>query len=119
MREVLLVALGGAVGSVARYGARVALARAWPALPLGTLTVNVLGCFCFGLLAGATDDRTLRLALGTGVLGGFTTFSAFGGETLGLLDASPRLAALNVVGNVGLGLLSAGLGRACAAGLRG
>ena len=97
MQNVLLVALGGAVGSVARYGVGVAAAR-WfgPAFPWGTLAVNVIGGLAIGVLAARvpTDDDNLRLLIGTGLLGGFTTFSAFSLETLRLLEQQPGLAAL-------------------------
>ena len=82
----LLVALGGAAGSVARYGAY----RLWPAggggWPVATLTVNAIGSFAIGLLymyvaaRGASADNA-RLFWMTGVLGGFTTYSAFALET--------------------------------------
>jgi CrcB protein len=82
MIPVLLVALGGALGSVARYGVNVWTARAFGlGFPWGTLTVNVVGGLVMGLAAallalkGGSQD--LRLFLMTGVLGGFTTFSAF------------------------------------------
>jgi CrcB protein len=82
MIPVLLVALGGALGSVARYGVNVWTARAFGlGFPWGTLTVNVVGGLVMGLAAallalkGGSQD--LRLFLTTGVLGGFTTFSAF------------------------------------------
>lgn len=118
MREVLLVAAGGAVGSVARYLAVIAMTRVWPTFPAGTLLVNVVGCFLFGVLAGWTEDRALRAALGVGVLGGFTTFSAFGGDTYALAQGSFKLAALNVAANVALGLFAVAAGRALAAGWR-
>jgi CrcB protein len=97
MHPVLLVALGGAVGSVARYGVGVALAR-WLGLafPWGTLAVNVIGGLAMGLLAArvAPDNESARLLIGTGLLGGFTTFSAFSLETVRLMEQQPVLAAL-------------------------
>jgi fluoride exporter len=82
--RVLLVALGGAVGSALRYviglGLTALAGEAW--LPIPTLTVNVVGCFALGLLMAAWPEPTLlRLALTTGVIGGFTTYSAFNFET--------------------------------------
>jgi fluoride exporter len=97
MQAVLLVALGGAVGSVARYGVGVAAAR-WLGLasPWGTLAVNVLGGLAIGLLAArvSPDQENTRLLIGTGLLGGFTTFSAFSLETVRLMEQQPGLAAL-------------------------
>jgi CrcB protein len=69
----LIVALGGALGSMMRYGAAVLFG----ASPLTTFLVNVTGSFCIGALAASTGSTTIRLLLGTGVLGGFTTFSAW------------------------------------------
>ena len=91
--KMLLVAAGGAVGSIARYqiGAWVlARTEAW-AFPLGTFIVNVLGCLIAGVLIGVAEYRDfltleLRLLLFTGFLGGFTTFSAFGVETVALIE---------------------------------
>jgi CrcB protein len=115
LREALLVALGGALGSSARYLTVSWLMRLYPGFPAGTLLVNVLGCFLFGVLAGWTEDRALRAALGTGVLGGFTTFSAFGGDTVALMQSgSPRLALMNVGLNLLLGLAAVWAGRALA-----
>ncbi|MDP2311766.1 MAG: fluoride efflux transporter CrcB [Pseudomonadota bacterium] len=117
LREVLLVALGGGVGSVLRFVAASAMTRLYPGFPAGTLLVNVVGCFCMGMLAGWTSDRSLRAALGVGLLGGFTTFSAFGGDTLALAQGGAlKLAALNVLANVGLGLLAVWAGRAIVVG---
>lgn len=84
MTKVLLVAVGGAAGSVARYLVGAAALR-WigPGWPWGTMTVNIVGGFLMGLLTGwlalraAGQQETLRVLLGVGVLGGFTTFSAF------------------------------------------
>lgn len=83
MKIILLVALGGAIGSVARYLVGKAALLLWGAdFPWGTLIVNVLGCFLMGLLAGilahyAELSQEVRSFLLIGVLGGFTTFSAF------------------------------------------
>lgn len=91
----MLVALGGAVGAVARYGAGAwSLRRFGPEAPLpyGTLAVNVVGGLLMGVLAGWLAPRLgagaerWRLLLGVGVLGGFTTFSAFSLETAMMLE---------------------------------
>lgn len=87
---VAAVALGGAVGSVARYATNVVLASLTTAFPWATLLVNVVGAFLIGVFtrngAGAGDDLVLRLALTTGLCGGFTTFSAFSIETVALVQ---------------------------------
>ena len=88
MNKVLLIALGGALGTLARYGTTVlaaTLAERW-AFPIGTLAVNLLGCFAIGYLGGAFDRSAVReeyrLMVIAGFLGGFTTFSSFGWETM-------------------------------------
>jgi CrcB protein len=88
MEKVLLVAMGGAVGSVARYGLGVQSLRLWgPAWPYGTFAVNLAGGLLMGVLAGylahrgGADQERLRVLVGVGVLGGFTTFSTFSLET--------------------------------------
>jgi fluoride exporter len=114
MIQVLLVALGGAVGSLARYGVGVAVVRAFGAgFPWGTLVVNVVGGLAMGLLAArvSPEHEHLRLLLGVGALGGFTTFSAFSLETVRLMEHQPGLAALYVAASL---ILSVG---ACWAGL--
>jgi CrcB protein len=86
--NTLWVGLGGALGSIARYHVgRVAASRA-PGFPWGTLAVNLLGSLLIGVvmhlaLRGRLDEPT-RLALGVGVLGGFTTYSSFNHETIAL-----------------------------------
>ena len=88
MNNFLQVAIGGALGSMARYGVNILAGRV-TALPLGTLIVNLTGCFAMGLLAAALAFRGgqhLAPLLLTGVLGGFTTFSAFSLDTLALWE---------------------------------
>ena len=89
MSRVLLVALGGALGSVARYGVGVAAPRVLgTGFPWGTLVVNLVGSFLISLvmhlsLTGTSISPGARLFLTTGVMGGFTTYSTFNYETLG------------------------------------
>lgn len=117
MQNMLLIAAAGACGVLARYGLAGLAHRAFRGtFPVGTLTVNLLGCLLIGLLMHAVIDRqtvgpTARLALGIGFLGGFTTFSAFGFETFELLrGGSYRLALANVAANVIGGVLAVWLG---------
>ena len=104
MMNVLLVAVGGAVGAVARYGVGLGAARLFGlAFPWGTLAVNIVGGLAMGLLAAKTapEQEALRLALGVGVLGGFTTFSSFSLQTLVLLrDGEWMSATANVAASV-------------------
>lgn len=86
MKAFFIVALGGAAGSVLRF----AIQRYWnQAFPLGTLSVNLAGCFIIGVLWGLwvnkEPDRGIQLLLMTGFCGGFTTFSAFTQESMQLL----------------------------------
>lgn len=93
MDKVLLVAVGGAAGAVARYGLGIQALR-WfgPGWPHGTFIANIAGGLLMGLLAGVlafkgeADQEKLRLLLGVGVLGGFTTFSAFSLETALMIE---------------------------------
>ncbi len=113
MKAILLVALGGAFGSVARYriGTWVIAHSADWKFPAGTFAVNVAGCLVAGIAAGLAEryhffSPDARLFLFVGILGGFTTFSAFGLETVFLLRRGDVLiAALNVFGSVACGLL--------------
>lgn len=118
MREILLVGAGGFVGSVCRYLASGWVQRLVPGFlfPWGTLAVNVAGCLGIGLAAGLVGarhwaDPEVRLAVTVGLLGGFTTFSTFGAETLALARAGEAWrAAANVVAQVALGLAAVWLG---------
>lgn len=105
LAAVLLVALGGALGSVLRHLVSVfAATQLGTAFPYGTLAVNVVGSALIGLAAGLGLSGEARLFLVTGLLGGFTTFSAFSLETGALFERSPALAMLYVIASVGLGL---------------
>ncbi len=117
MTHLLLVALGGALGSVARHVAGAGVHRlAGGAFPVGTLTVNVIGSFLVVVVVHASATRGLlsaeaRLFLGTGVMGGFTTYSAFNFETIALLQSGAvTLAVLNVAVTVAGCLLAGGAG---------
>lgn len=108
---VLLVAAGGALGSVLRYAVSVLLAASLgPGFPWGTLAVNVLGSAAIGALAGLGVEGGWRLLLVTGLLGGFTTFSAFSLETALLWERGWWLALLYVLASVALGLAGFALG---------
>ena len=120
MKAILLVALGGAIGSVARFklsGLVLHHAIDWR-FPAGTFAVNVIGCLIAGILAALAErhsffDADMRLLLFTGLLGGFTTFSAFGLETVHLLKRGDVGVALaNVLLSVACGLAALWLGMA-------
>lgn len=109
--NLLLIAIGGALGSAARYLLSTFVLRATGTLfPLGTFVVNVIGCLVFGAIAGAASQRVqlapaLRLFLLTGILGGFTTFSTYAFESFTLVrDGQWLWAFLNVAGQVIAGL---------------
>ncbi len=117
----MAVALGGALGSLARHGVNQIVHARWLAtrFPVGTSVVNLAGCFIIGLLAGLlASDRlafkeTTRQFVFVGLLGGFTTFSSFGLDTLTLArGGSTTHAALNVVLQVVGGLVAVWVGYA-------
>ncbi len=123
MRDALLVALGGALGSVLRWSVSSWLARLSrdAAFPWGTLAVNIAGSAAIGFVLTLAFERgsvppAVRLFLVTGVLGGFTTFSAFSWETLTLMRDGHVLAATGYAGGSLLGgLAAAAAGAALAA----
>ena len=112
----LLVFIGGGLGAVARHGVnRAGLAVLGPGFPWWTLAVNVSGSFLIGLLAGLfgawESGHNLRLFLITGILGGYTTFSAFSLDALTLWERGAfQQAGLYVLGSVILSLLAAAIG---------
>lgn len=118
MQTILLVGLGGFLGSVARYvlAGLILHMSAQQRLPLGTLVVNVLGCLFVGVLAGLAERHELfgpdaRLFLFTGLLGGFTTFSAFGLEAMYLIRRGDLgIAALYAGGSLLFGITAVWLG---------
>lgn len=116
MVNVLLVAIGGALGAAARYLAGLwIVARLGAGFPWGTFFVNVTGSFLIGIVLVLVERGTLpteaRLFLAVGILGGYTTFSSFSYETLQLLNGGnvgPVL--LNAFGQLFIGLLAVYLG---------
>lgn len=117
MYKFVLIFLGSGLGGVLRY-----LLQGWVqrlvdvSFPLGTMAVNVSGCFLVGVLAAAFSGPVLireehRIALIIGILGGFTTFSTFGLETFQLAnDGQLRLALANIVGSCLFGVAAVWLG---------
>lgn len=113
IRHILLVALGGGLGSTARYLSQRWMSYHFPhPFPWGTFFVNVLGCFLIGLFWGITfktfdNNENWKLFLMTGICGGFTTFSAFTLESVGLLrEQKTGLFFLYISLSVLLGLLA-------------
>lgn len=112
IRQILLVALGGSLGSVARYLCHRWMLMIFPhAFPVGTFLVNITGCFLIGLFWGlpfkTAEADYLKLFLMTGLCGGFTTFSAFTLEGIGLIrDQKTGLFLLYVAASVLLGLVA-------------
>lgn len=94
MTRVLMIALAGGIGAALRYGVVVGMHRFWGGVfPLGTMTVNIIGCLLIGFLvtmfAGSWQlDTNLELAIIVGLLGGFTTFSSYGLDMLKMVDSN-------------------------------
>jgi CrcB protein len=117
-RVLGVVALGGIIGSLARYGLAEALSsgdrpHGPGGFPWATFATNVLGCFAIGVLLARLTPRSHRLLrpfLGTGILGGFTTFSTFAVDTEKLLHDHVVVALIYFFGTVAAALLAATLG---------
>lgn len=117
MTKLLLIAVGGGVGSLLRY-----LVAGWAqklaggTFPFGTLLVNISGCLLIGFLTAALTGRSLmseeyRIGILVGVLGGYTTFSTFGHETFALLNDGQFVAAVvNIVVSVVLSVAAVWIG---------
>ncbi len=114
--KYLLILVGGGTGSVARYAVATAITSRFGArFPVGTMVVNVTGCFLIGLLMTLLTERLphpyWRLALVVGFLGGYTTFSSFEWETFSAVRAGGFWIGLgNVVGSVLFGYAAVWLG---------
>ena len=110
--QILLIALFGAIGTLARYGLQgIVQTRMGSTFPYGTLLVNLTGCFFLALIGQFTLNRMvispeLRMAIAIGFFGGYTTFSSFGWETAKMLEAGEWLRATTyVTASVVLGLI--------------
>ena len=118
MHSFLLVGLGGALGSMTRYGTGLAVARLWPmSFPLATLLINIVGSVTMGLFVGVMARllpswaEDARLFVAVGILGGFTTFSAFSLDTIVLMERGEwLLAGIYVLMSVVLCLIGLYLG---------
>lgn len=122
MDKALYVGLGGFIGSVLRYwvGSAIQQVANNPTFPFGTLTVNLLGCLVIGFLSELAELRGVftpeaRLFVFVGILGGFTTFSTFGNDTMTFLRGGEGLPALlNIGAHIFAGLAAIWLGRSAA-----
>jgi fluoride exporter len=114
--NILSIGIGGFIGSIARYLMVISIDHRFKGpLPLGTLTVNVVGSLLLGLIIGLVTKRfpsnaTLLLALGTGLCGGFTTFSAFAFENFNLWLQRPSSALIYILISVVSGIAAVGIG---------
>lgn len=116
MKLLLAIGLGSFLGGILRYLLTQFIQTKVPSIfPLGTLSVNIIGCFAIGvvfaLAAKGNISKDWQIFLATGVLGGFTTYSAFSNETFGLLrDGQFWYAFAYIVASILLGLLATYLG---------
>lgn len=110
LRRLLLVALGGTAGTAARLAIALSIPDA-VAFPVATFAVNILGALLIGVVAARLPRSSdVRVLLGTGILGGFTTYSAFAVGTLQLWAEAPALAGLYALLTLAFGVAAAALG---------
>ena len=113
MKSLLMVAVGGAIGSVARYALSIWLKQSYTySFPWHTFIINILGCILIGMMYAFTkslvESETLRLMVMIGILGGFTTFSSFGLESFQLFESKAYMQLVlyismtNIIGIVGV-----------------
>jgi CrcB protein len=116
MKTLLFVGAGSFIGGVMRYLlATLIFNKMVSAFPYGTLAVNLIGCFFIGIVFGLVEKTSvnpdLRIFLMTGILGGFTTFSAFTNESVGLLrEGNYGYAGVYIISSLVLGILLTFLG---------
>jgi CrcB protein len=114
MKTLLIVALGGSLGAVARYLLSQGSKSWWgDSFPYGTLLVNVVGCLAIGILAGLGMSQlspNMQKLVVVGILGSLTTFSTFGLDTMELFQQQPLLGLANVAANLLAGLAAVALG---------
>ncbi len=117
MKAILLIGLGGGIGSILRYLTTITVNRLWPAaFPWGTFAVNIIGSFLVGILIGLLGrllpaNTDLRFLLITGFCGGYTTFSAFASENVSLFQSGhPLTAFAYMAGSLLVGLLAVWIG---------
>lgn len=117
VKPLLLVGLGGGIGSICRYLTALLVNRYWKSpFPMATFAINMLGCFIIGILAGIAfkyswANDNFKLLFVTGFCGGYTTFSTFAFENVSLLQNNNSLVAFLYIGtSIFTGLLAAWLG---------
>lgn len=121
LKQFSLIVVGGGLGSLIRYLVSLAAFGILKEYPLGTLTVNIVGCFLIGLLLPlfSSWNESWRLFIIVGVLGGLTTFSSYGSETVTLFKRSFALGGAHLLLNNALGLAAVWLGETIATKFKG